>query len=134
MRAVEEARLKDNVQHLGYIDQADLQAIYYLATALVMPSLFESVSIPIYEAFQAGTPVAASGIQSIPEQVGEAGLLFDPHSSSSIAESIVKLVSDPELASILGERGRAKIASITPQHYCRQLQDLLDGCSKAHSL
>jgi glycosyltransferase involved in cell wall biosynthesis len=133
MRAVEQARLKENVQHLGYIDQADLQAIYHLATALVMPSLFESVSIPIYEAFQAGTPVAASGILSIPEQVGEAGLLFDPHSSSSIAESILKLVSDPELANILGERGRAKIAALTPQHYCRQLQGLFEGLSKVQA-
>ena len=68
MRAVEDAGLKQNVQHLGYIDQADLQAIYHLATALVMPSLFESVSIPIYEAFQAGTPVAASGICRYPSR------------------------------------------------------------------
>ena len=44
-----------------------------------MPSLFESVSIPIYEAFQVGTPVAASNILAIPEQVGDAGLLFDPN-------------------------------------------------------
>ena len=62
--------------------QDDLQAIYKLATALVMPSLFESVSIPIYEAFQAGIPVLASNILAIPEQVGDAGLLFDPNIGS----------------------------------------------------
>jgi len=39
-----------------------------------MPSLFESISIPVYEAFQAGTPVVASNILSFPEQVGDAGL------------------------------------------------------------
>jgi glycosyltransferase involved in cell wall biosynthesis len=130
MRAVEEARLENNIQHLGYIEQADLQAIYHLAAALVMPSLFESVSIPIYEAFQAGTPVAASGILSIPEQVGEAGLLFDPFSSSSIAESILKLVNDPELAKRLEKLGREKMTSMTPQHYCSQLQDLFGIISK----
>jgi glycosyltransferase involved in cell wall biosynthesis len=130
MRAVEEAGLEENIQHLGYIEQADLQVIYHLAAALVMPSLFESVSIPIYEALQAGTPVAASNILSFPEQVGEAGVLFDPFSSSSIAESILKLVNDTELAKALGKKGREKMAAMTPQRYCNQLQDLLGGLSK----
>jgi glycosyltransferase involved in cell wall biosynthesis len=125
MRRVEEFGLEENIQHLGYIEQADLQAIYHLAAALVMPSLFESVSIPIYEAFQAGTPVAASGTLSISGQVGEAGLLFDPLSTSSIAESIIRLVDDPGFAKTLGNRGRDKMASMTPQYYCSQLQNLL---------
>ena len=129
-RAVEEAGLEENIQHLGYIEQADLQVIYHLAAVLVMPSLFESVSIPIYEALQAGTPVAASNILSFPEQVGEAGVLFDPFSSSSIAESILKLVNDTELAKALGKKGREKMAAMTPQRYCNQLQDLLGALSK----
>lgn len=124
MRRVEEAGLAENVQHLGFVEQADLQAIYHLAAALVMPSLYESVSIPIYEAFQAGTPVAASNILAIPEQVGAAGLLFDPLSSASIAESIQKLVNDPDLAKELGNLGREKMTLMTPQHYCSQLQNL----------
>ena len=132
MRAVEEAGLADNVQHLGYVEQADLQAIYHLAAALVMPSLFESVSIPIYEAFQAGTPVAASGILSMPEQVGDAGLLFDPFSSSSMAKSILKIVSDYELAKELGARGLKKIASMTQQGYCNQLEDLFGELLKVN--
>ena len=127
MQKVEEAGLTDNVQHLGFVEQADLQAIYYLAAALVMPSLYESVSIPIYEAFQAGTPVAASNILAIPEQVGAAGLLFDPLSSASIAETIRKLVNDPNLARELGDLGREKMTLMTPQHYCSQLQELFEG-------
>jgi glycosyltransferase involved in cell wall biosynthesis len=130
MRAIKEAGLEQSIQHLGHIEQADLQAIYYLASALVMPSLFESVSIPIYEALQAGTPVAASRILSFPEQVGEGGILFDPFLTSSIAESILKLLNDPELAKSLGRAGREKMASMTPQRYCGQLQDLLGGLSK----
>ena len=124
MRAIGEAGLEDSIKHLGYIEQTDLQAIYHLSVALVMPSLFESVSIPIYEAFQAGTPVAASGILSIPEQVGEAGLLFDPLSISSIAQSILRLAHNPDFAQMLGNRGRGKMALMTPQRYCRQLQIL----------
>ncbi len=91
MDAVAKSGLSGRVVHLGYVAQEDLQTIYRLATALVMPSLFESVSIPVYEAFQAGTPVVASGILAIPEQVGDAGLLFDPMSVASIRDAILKL-------------------------------------------
>ena len=90
MSAIDKLGLSEQVHHLGYVEQDDLHAIYRLATALVMPSLFESVSIPIYEAFQVGTPVAASGILAIPQQVGDGGLLFDPQSVPSIAQN------DPE--------------------------------------
>jgi len=92
---------------------------------LVMPSLFESVSIPIYEAFQVGTPVAASGILAIPDQVGDAGLLFDPKSVPSIKEAILKIVQDPETARLLGKRGRERMLAITPAQYGAQLENLL---------
>jgi glycosyltransferase involved in cell wall biosynthesis len=127
MNAVDSFELNERVCHLGYVEQDDLQAIYRLATALVMPSLFESVSIPIYEAFGVGTPVAASGILAIPEQVGDAGLLFDPISVASIKDAILGIVKDPEAARLLGKRGRARMAAMTPERYGAQLQDLLLG-------
>jgi glycosyltransferase involved in cell wall biosynthesis len=127
MRAIETFGLNGRVCHLGYVAQDDLHAIYRLATALVMPSLFESVSIPIYEAFQVGTPVAASGILAIPEQVGDAGLLFDPTSVASIKAAVLRIVKDPAAARLLGERGRDRMAAMTPERYGAQLQSLLLG-------
>lgn len=125
MSAVDKFGLGEQVRHLGYVEQADLQAIYSLAAALVMPSLYESVSIPIYEAFQVGTPVAASGILGIPEQVGDAGLLFDPTSVASIKEAILKIVKETEATRLLGKRGRDRMLAMTPERYGAQLQDLL---------
>ena len=90
MDAIDKFGLNERVFHLGYVEQGDLHAIYKLAAALVMPSLFESVSIPIYEAFQVGTPVAASNILAIPEQVGDAGLLFEPTSVASIRDAMLR--------------------------------------------
>jgi glycosyltransferase involved in cell wall biosynthesis len=125
MSAITEFGLTEQVCHLGYVEQDDLQAIYRLSTALVMPSLFESVSIPIYEAFQVGTPVAASGILAIPEQVGDAALLFDPKSVASIKSAILKLVRDPEAARLLGKKGQERMSAMTPERYGAQLQKLL---------
>jgi glycosyltransferase involved in cell wall biosynthesis len=125
MSAVNKFGLSERVFHLGYVAQDDLQAIYRLATALVMPSLFESVSIPVYEAFQVGTPVAASGILAIPEQVGDAGVLFDPTSVASIRQAILKIAGDPDFARQLGEKGRDRMSAMTPERYGAQLQHLL---------
>jgi glycosyltransferase involved in cell wall biosynthesis len=90
-----------------------------------MPSLFESVSIPIYEAFQVGTPVAASEILAIPDQVGDAGLLFDPKSVASIKQAILKIVRDPEAARLLGKKGRDRMLAMTPERFGAELQELL---------
>lgn len=125
MAAVNASGLSRRVHHLGYVEQHDLQAIYRLATALVMPSLFESVSIPIYEAFQVGTPVAASGILAIPDQVGDAGLLFDPTSVASITQAILKILGDPEAARRLGKKGQDRMLSMTPELFGAELQALL---------
>jgi glycosyltransferase involved in cell wall biosynthesis len=126
VNAVDKAQLTDHVCHLGFIDRDDLQAVYQLATALVMPSLFESVSIPIYEAFQLGTPVAASSVLAIPEQVGDAGVLFDPTSVASIKDAILKVVRDGELAKLLAKRGRERMQAMTPERYGAQLEAVLD--------
>ncbi|MCG2671591.1 glycosyltransferase family 4 protein [Bradyrhizobium sp. GCM10023182] len=119
--------LERNVRHLGYLEQADLEAIYQLATALVMPSLYESVSIPIFEAFQLGTAVAASNILSLPDQVGDAGLLFDPHSAGSIASSITAILESPDLRETLRARGHSRMQALTPELYGASLEGLLQA-------
>ena len=129
MRAIETAGLSRNVLHLGFIETEDLHSVYRLATALVMPSLFESVSIPIYEAFQVGTAVAASNILAIPEQVGDAALLFDPTSPASIRDVLLTLLRDPDATRALGAKGRARMAAMTPERYGKALQGMLTSLS-----
>lgn len=125
MAAVDRLGLRDKVLHLGFLETADLQSVYQLATALVMPSLFESVSIPIYEAFQVGAPVAASNILAIPEQVGDAALLFDPTSVASIREAILTLLRDQQAVQALVARGKARMAAMTPERYGTELEAVL---------
>ncbi len=126
MAAVDRLGLTQKVVHLGFVERDELQAVYQLATALVMPSLFESVSIPISEAFQVGTPVIASGILAIPEQAGDAALLFDPTSVASIRDAILKIAGDAGLAHTLGKKGGERMLTMTPERYGEQLQKLLD--------
>jgi glycosyltransferase involved in cell wall biosynthesis len=108
-RRVGELDLSQQVQFLGFVPEADLRCLYRLSQCLVMPSLFEAVSLPIFEAWFEGTPVACSNVTALPEQVLDAGLIFDPHDAASIADAIAKLVADPMLRQDLVSRGYRRL-------------------------
>jgi len=125
MRKVADLGLTERVIHLGYVDSRDIFSLYRLAQALVMPSLFESISIPVYEAFRAGTPVCASGVFGLTDQIGSAGIIFDPYSVSDMAGAMRRVVGDAELRRRLVAEGRGVLAGLTIQRYAGQLQDVL---------
>lgn len=106
----EELGLSDSVRFCGFVSPLDLQALYRLSTATVIPTKFEAASFPLWEAFANGSPVACSNVTSLPEQAGDAALLFDPDSPRQIAEAVQRLWSDAELRARLIERGRANVA------------------------
>jgi len=98
--------LEQNVLFRGYVSDEDMPALYMRARALVMPTYFGPTNIPQLEAFALGCPVATSRIYGIPEQVGDAALLFDPSSVDEIHDSLVRLWTDDALCAKLAARGR----------------------------
>ncbi|HEX5576550.1 MAG TPA: glycosyltransferase family 1 protein [Gemmatimonadales bacterium] len=101
--------LQSQVKFLGFVPDRDLRALYRLAQYLLMPTLFESDSFPIYEAWLEGTPVACSAVCSLPEQAREAAVFFDPYSIESMANAIASLTTDRSLRAELQERGRRRL-------------------------
>jgi len=130
---VQQLGLASRIRHIGHVSQGEMPALYTLATALVMPSLFESVSIPIFEAFRFGTPVCASAIQALPEQVGDAGILFDPSSAESMAVAMRAILTDEVLRDRLRRRGRDRIASLTHQRFAEDIRSILACCRREKS-
>jgi glycosyltransferase involved in cell wall biosynthesis len=108
VRAIESLGLQKSVTFLGYVPDRDLPELYRRARALVMPTFFGPTNIPPLEAFVLGCPVAVSRIYAMPEQVGDAALLFDPNSTEEMARCIIQLWSDDELCQTLIEKGRMK--------------------------
>jgi glycosyltransferase involved in cell wall biosynthesis len=106
---VSEARLGDQIRFLGYVDDARLTALYRSAVAVVVPTRFESLSLPIWEAFAIGTPVACSRVTSLPEQLGGAGVLFDPDDPKDMALAIMKLWQDDRLRQDCVAKGAARL-------------------------
>lgn len=109
---VRELGLSGCINFLGFVGSEELRALYQLATCLVMPTLFEAAGGfgPIAEAFSVGLPVASSNVTSLPEEVGDAALVFDPHDESAIADALARLWQDESLCAELAARGRARVA------------------------
>lgn len=84
----------EGVSMPGYIPDADLPGLYSGCLAFVLPSLYEGFGLSPLQAMACGAPVAVSDISSLPEVVGEAGVLFDPEDVESIAAGIIKAIKN----------------------------------------
>ncbi len=80
--------MEDRVKFLGYVPTDDIVSLMNGALAFVFPSLYEGFGLPVLEAMACGCPVVTSSISSLPEVVGDAGILVDPYDVEDIARGI----------------------------------------------
>jgi glycosyltransferase involved in cell wall biosynthesis len=112
--------VEKHVQHLGMVPAADLPGVYAGADLLLMPSLHEGFGLPALEAMACGTPVIASNQGSLPEVVGEAGLLVEPNDVEQIAAAAERLLTDAELRADLRKRGLERARTFTWERTARE--------------
>lgn len=110
---IKELKLQSNVFTLGYVSPTELAKIFKNAQCVVMPSLFESESLPIWEAFAFSVPVIASRTTAIPKQVGKAALLFNPESVAEISSAMKAILKDRELKNTLVAEGSKRLSRLT---------------------
>lgn len=101
------------VEFLGRVSDGELVELYRGAAAFLDPSLFEGFGYGVLEAMSCGAPVVASDTTSIPEIVGDAGLLCDPRSPDDLAAALRRVLDEPGLAEELRHRGLERAASFT---------------------
>ena len=97
--------LEATVRLLGPVPDADLPALYSAAEVFAYPSLYEGFGLPPLEAMACGTPVVVSNTSSLPEVVGKAGLLVEPHDIAGLAAAIEAALTDTALQADLCARG-----------------------------
>lgn len=98
LRKPKELGIEERVIFTGFVPDEQLNLLLNGAKAFVLPSLWEGFGIPVVDAMSVGCPVIVSDISSLPEVVGEAGLLVDPNSSDQIEQAIRTITSDKKLA------------------------------------
>lgn len=111
----------------GYVSAEDLPLFYAAAELFIFPSFYEGFGLPVIEAFSAGCPVIASNRSSLPEVVGDAGVLVDPEDYESLAAAIRSVLSDEVLRKTLGEKGKARARQFT---WAQSTQTLLQAYRK----
>jgi glycosyltransferase involved in cell wall biosynthesis len=116
--------LAERVHFPGFVAENDLPALYSAAELFVYPSLYEGFGLPALEAMACGTPVVASNRSSLPEVVGEAGLLVDPLDVTALAEAMSAVLEDEALQRQLTKAGCWQAASFTWSRMAASLIDL----------
>ena len=126
LKLIEELGLVEDVHLLGYVPDEDMPELYRRARALVMPTFYGPTNIPPLEAFVAGCPVAISGIYGMPEQMGDAALLFDPKSVEQMAACIRRLWSDDQLCARLIANGKRHNKNWGQRQFNERLLQIVD--------
>ena len=107
----------DGVEVRGHVSQAELVSLMQRASALVFPSLYEGFGLPPLEAMACGCPVASSNAGALPETVGDAARLFDPHDPRAIADAVLDVLREP---APWVERGLARAEQFSWNETARQ--------------
>jgi glycosyltransferase involved in cell wall biosynthesis len=120
------ARLGARVELRLYVPPEELPALYRGARVVALPSLAEGFGLTALEAMACGTPVVAANASSIPEVVGDAGLLVDPRDTDAIADAILRLLTDESLRRRLIAQGLTRAACFSWERTARQVLAVLD--------
>ena len=94
---IDKLNIRDDVVFTGYVQDEDLPALYNAADLFVYPSLYEGFGLPPLEAMACGTPVITSNTSSLPEVVGDAGIMIDPYDVDKLADAMHEVLYNDRL-------------------------------------
>ncbi|MGA9351067.1 MAG: glycosyltransferase family 1 protein [Anaerolineae bacterium] len=112
-RLVRELGVEERVIFTGWVPEGDKPALLSGAVTFVFPSLYEGFGLPAVEALACGTPVIASNRSSLPEVVGEGGILVEPTDAEALAEAMEVLLVDDVLRAELQQRALTQAAKFS---------------------
>jgi len=112
-RQAESLGIKEQVYFTGYVPDHDLPIIYNLARVFVYPSIYEGFGLPPLEAMACGTPLITTAVSSMPEHVGDAGILIPPQDEKALTNALQKLINDSTLQEELSSKGPERASQFT---------------------
>ena len=122
--------LQKKIKFMDYVDESDLPLVYNAADLFVFPSLYEGFGLSPLESMACGTPVIASNRSSIPEVIGDAGILVDPLNIDELTEKMVDVLNNEDIKKDLSKKGLERSENFTWEKCAKETlkvyNDLLD--------
>ena len=122
---INKLNLSQNIKILNYVPNEHIPELYKTARAMVMPTFYGPTNIPPLEAMALGCPVAVSNIYAMPDQIGKAGLVFNPNSINDIVNILKTLWTNDILVKILVKRGFKKSEDWQQHHFNLKFQKII---------
>ena len=117
----------DRVRFVGMVADAHMPALLSAATLFVFPSLYEGFGLPPLEAMACGTAVVASSLTSVPEVVGDAGLLVDPRQADALGAAMARVLGDATLRHDLALKGLRRAREFRSEVLCARQLEILEA-------
>ncbi|NNU77059.1 glycosyltransferase family 4 protein [Clostridium estertheticum] len=133
MKLTNELNMLSHVIFAGFVPEEHLPLFYNSCDALIYPSFYEGFGLPPLEAMNCGTPVIASNLTSIPEVVGDTGILINPYDIESIALAIGNLLSSENLRSELSAKALLRSKQFSWQNTAGRTLKVYESVYKAAS-
>ena len=127
---IEELNLKDDVIFTDYVTDEYLVKLYNAADLFVYPSLYEGFGLPPLEAMACGCPVITSNTSSLPEVVGDAGIMIDPNDIDSLTESMHKILTDNELRKEMSRKSLERAGMFSWKKTAKETWDVYEDALK----
>lgn len=120
-RRIEQLGLTGDVILTGYVPHEHLPSLYNAADAFVYPSVYEGFGLPPLEAMACGTPIITGNFSSLPEVVGEAGIMVDPHDADAFADAMMNVLSSRSLQGEMYSQGIEQAKKFSWDEMARQV-------------
>ena len=129
-KLIAELGLNASIEHFGYASDNHLAKLYRCSIAFVYPSLYEGFGLPPLEAMSCGTAVVASNSSSLPEVIGDAGILFDPKATRDLADILLSLLDSSAKRDRLIAKGYQRAQAFSWDKTVSQTLDVYNSVSK----
>jgi len=121
---IAELGISGEVIFTGFIEESMLPHLFGHADVFCYPSFYEGFGFPPLEAMYYGAPVLTSNVASLPEVVGEAAILVDPHSTADIAQGLTRLLSSESLRWELRDEGRVRAQKFVKNDFAKEMLEI----------
>ena len=128
---IKRLNLERNVKFLGIVPEEDLLGLYKTTSLVVIPTLYEAGSGPLYEAMRYSSPVICSNVTSLPETVGNDNFIFDPNSVDEIVSLIRRMLTDEEFRKENLENSKKRMESLKALDYTKNLTNVYKKVTSA---